>query len=168
MKINSHCSWCKEPVSGVKCILIVCLFCFVIHASIGATNNYVILGQPRETTEQKLNTIILPVAPFVTASDDDQDIIYIFGWLEQMSVEGDPEGVGVRFLLDFKDETTGPKSDSMLQWLDDDVVWDVLPYPQIRRVRILDYVKYLSTVRNLDFEITEGKLRVFRRGLPTL
>lgn len=110
-------------------------------------------GQPHQTLENKMRTIVLIAAPFL---DIQVNILDIFPWLEEETRQADPDGTGIRFDVRIEDPRPLEARNTMDKWKGRK--YDYATWPQVRRPTVEQYLIYLTEMADLTYTITTDRV----------
>lgn len=123
---------------------------FIVAAALPSTyaqrTDTGIYGQSRIKPRNKLEALYLPTAPFL---GEEVNVLDIFPWLEEVTRLADPEGVGIKF--DIRVEDLRPLTER-------DKIVKLDTGPQILRISVEEYLKYLTKMADLNYTITADKV----------
>jgi len=106
---------------------------------------------PHPTIAEKANAVILPSAPLLSESIGLKEALE---WVQWMSKNADPfDGTGINIELDGHPliETNNSK------------LLTIIPENAITKVKLIDYIKYLTTECNATYTITTNKVIVWSK-----
>ncbi len=112
----------------------------------------------RLSLSDKLNSHRLPAAPFLTAKIHPLDVL---DWLPRETALHDPEGTGIKILIEVPDDRGPIHENTMARWYDHQFCYETLPFPQIKNICIQDYIAYLTKQCGWQFRVTQHAVIIF-------
>lgn len=120
-----------------------------------------------ESTFNKPEAIIIPLAPFLTRDVSEDDAIRALRYVEAVSIEVDPEGLGVHLTIDIPDPKKGERKHPFLEWTDGSgVLPGKLGLPVVRNAPFIEYVAYVTKAMDWRYEVRPADILITRRPAP--